>query len=98
MRGRLIRLALLVLAFILLLSTLGSSVGVVELGVLGLLLVASGLVIMRPRRRDRGCLTSPGGTPTRLDAAPWSHPRSERRGAPRLCHRVHWRGARRRAP
>lgn len=55
MRGRLIRLALLVLAFILLLSTLGSSVGVVELGVLGLLLAASGLVIMRPRRRDRGC-------------------------------------------
>ena len=51
--SRLIRVTLLLLAFILILSALGSSVGVVELVVLGLLLAAGSFVLMRPRRRDR---------------------------------------------
>ena len=51
--SRLIRVTLLLLAFILILSALGSSVGVVELVVLGLLLAAGSVVLMRPRRRDR---------------------------------------------
>lgn len=53
MRGRLGRLVLLVLAFILILSALGGSVGVVELGGLGLLLAAGTFVLMRAHRRDR---------------------------------------------
>lgn len=47
------RLALLVLAFILILTALGSSIGVVELGALGLLLAVCVCLMVWSGRRGR---------------------------------------------